>query len=219
MGFIRYFNMGCYDYICDDKSTASVDKCCASPNICEISGMRTCTNCGNGDTDSILTISEFDDNFHKVYHLPYERVIYFKQKLNLINGRYQYVQNAKILFLINRIRKSGKRLSLYKLKLLLTKNGLNKYYKHIYSIYNDIYGFPIIKINQHIVNKMVHIFIQLERYFKKMQFRKNMISYNCIIYCLLKYFNVPGYDKLLLPYNKNKIKKIIMKMLADEKIV
>ena len=78
MEFIRYFNMG--DYICDGKCTASVDKCCASPNICEISGMRTCTNCGNGDTDSILTISEFDDNFHKVYIICHMSELFISNK-------------------------------------------------------------------------------------------------------------------------------------------
>ena len=137
MELIQFFNMGCFDYKCDDKNKVSADGCCACPNICDVSGMRTCTNCGSTDVHSILTVSEFDDNFHKIYYLPYERVIYFKQKLNLINGRYQYDQNAKLLYLIHRIQKSGKRLSLYKLKLLLTKNGLNKYYKHKNSFYND----------------------------------------------------------------------------------
>ena len=140
MELIQFFNMGCFDYICDDKNKVSADGCCACPNICDVSGMRTCTNCGRTDVNSILTVSEFDDNFHKIYYLPYERVIYFKKKLNLINGRYQYDQNAKLLYLIHRIQKSGKRLSLYKLKLLLTKNGLNKYYKHIYKQVATITG-------------------------------------------------------------------------------
>jgi hypothetical protein len=182
--------------------------CCNNKNESIIDGFYTCTNCGTINPCSLLVVDKYDDHMHTVIYIPYKRVIYFKQKLQLLTGTCIYTPNAKLLYLINGIKSSKKKLSLSKIRLLLKKNNLNKYYKYIYSIYNDIYGEPLIKISCHIVSQMLYQFLTIERFFKKNIDRKNMLSYNIILFHLLKQHNIKNYDKMLLPYNATKIKKI-----------
>jgi len=181
--------------------------CCSNTEEILIDGQYICVNCGSV-LNSILVTDKYDDNMHRIIYIPYKRVIYFKQKIQLLTGSCIYTPNAKLLYLINGIKNSKKRLSLMKIKLLLKKNNLNKYYKYIYSIYNDIYGEQLIRISCHIVSQMLYRFLEIERFFKKNIQRKNMLSYNVILFYLLKQYNIKNYEKILLPYNATKIKKI-----------
>lgn len=184
--------------------------CCSDKEVIINDGQYICVNCGS-ILDSMLVTDQYDDNMHRIIYVPYKRVIYFKQKIQLLTGSCLYVPNAKLLYLINGIKNSKKRLSLMKIKLLLKKNNLNKYYKYIYSIYYDIYGEQLIRISCHIVSQMLYKFLEIERFFKKNIQRKNMLSYNIIIWHLLKQYNIKNYDRLLLPHNATKIKKIFKK--------
>ena len=202
--------MESFDYyfsLFEDKPKINNAVCCNNVEELLIDGQYICTNCGS-ILHSILITDKYDDNMHRIIYIPYKRVIYFKQKLQLLTGSCIYVPNAKLLYLINGIKNSKKRLSLIKIKLLLKKNHLNKYYKYIYSIYNDIYGEQLIKISCHVVSQMLYKFLEIERFFKKNIDRKNMLSYNIILYYLLKQYNIKNYEKMLLPYNATKIKKI-----------
>lgn len=202
------YYLSLFENECDTKIINNA--CCDNKEVTTNDGIYICVNCGS-ILDSMLVTDKYDDNMHRVIYIPYKRVIYFKQKIQLLTGSCFYTPNAKLLYLINGIKNSKKRLSLIKIKLLLKKNNLNKYYKYIYSIYNDIYNEQLIKISCHIVSQMLYKFLEIERFFKKNINRKNMLSYNIILYYLLKQYNIKNYDKMLLPYNATKIKKIFRK--------
>jgi hypothetical protein len=192
----------------DEKPIVKKSNCCTEKDEKIIDGFLTCINCGVIADCPMLVADKYDDHMHRILYMPYKRVIYFKQKIQLLAGCCFYTPNAKLLFLINNIKKSKKRLSLNKIKTLLKLNNLNKYYKYIYSIYNDIYGEPLIKISCSVVSQMLFKFLEIERFFKKNIKRKNMLSYNIILYYLLKQYNIKNYDRIILPFNATKIKKI-----------
>ena len=166
----------------DEKTIVKKSNCCTEKDEKIIDGFLTCINCGVIADCPMLVADKYDDHMHRILYMPYKRVIYFKQKIQLLTGCCFYTPNAKLLFLINNIKKSKKRLSLNKIKTLLKLNNLNKYYKYIYSIYNDIYGEPLIKISCSVVSQMLFILLEIERFFKKNIKRKNMLSYNIILY-------------------------------------
>jgi hypothetical protein len=187
-------------------------KCCNNEYISVINGYNTCINCGCV-SDVVLITDNSDNNMSYIQRVPYKRITYFKHKINLLTGHYDYIPNAKLLFLISNIKASRKRLSLSRIRFLLKKNNLSKYYKYIYSIYKDIYDEPLINISNSVMSDMIYRFIDIERYFKKNIKRKNMLSYNTTIWLILKHNNIKNSDKMLLPYNATKIKKILKKII------
>ena len=195
----------------DEKPIVKKSNCCIDKDEKVIDGFLTCINCGVVCDSPILVTDKYDTNMHRILYMPYKRAIYFKQKIQLLTGCCFYTPNAKLLFLINNIKKSKKRLSLNKIKMLLKQNNLNKYYKYIYSIYNDIYGEPLIKLSCSVVSQIQYQFLTIERFFKKNIQRKNMLSSSVILWSLLKQHNIKNYDRMLLPYNATKIKKIFRK--------
>ena len=61
-----------------------------------------------------------------------------------------------------------------------------------------------------------HQFVQIERLFKRRKTqKKNMYSYNVILYFLLKLNHVPNYNRIVLPCNKNKLKRIVGDLVEE----
>ena len=206
-----------FDYLLSlidgETKNKTVDKkCCGDEYVSVINGYNTCINCGRV-SDVVLITDNSDNNMSYIQRVPYKRITYFKHKINLLTGQYDYIPNAKLLFLISNIKNSKKRLSLSRIRFLLKKNNLSKYYKYIYSIYKDIYDEPLINIPNSVISEMIYRFIDIERYFKKNIKRKNMLSYNIILFCILKQNNIKNSDKILLPYNATKIKKILKRVI------
>jgi hypothetical protein len=145
--------------------------------------------------------------------MPYFRVVYFKQKLNMINNVLLYKLNPKVIFFIEK-NKNKKIKDIYKLKKIMKKVGLNKYYKYIYSIYFAITNVQLIRISMNEYDKYIKQFKMIEKVFLEKKIRHNLYSYNVIIYFLLKINKNDGYKKLILPLNKTKLKKKV-KELTD----
>jgi hypothetical protein len=145
--------------------------------------------------------------------MPYFRVVYFKQKLNMINNVLLYKLNPKIIYFIEKNKNKNIK-SITRLKKTMKKVGLNKYYKYIYSIYYAITNIQLIRISLNEYEKYVKQFKKIEKVFIERNIRHNIYSYNVIIYFLLKINKNDGYKHLILPLNKTKLKKKV-KELTD----
>ena len=191
--------------------------CCSNPHICHLNGCETCITCGTGNLQRCtFTVSPYEDNYRVKHHIPYKRLVYFKQKLGFLCGRYWFEENAKLLFLISNLKARSKRTSLPRIKKMLKRAGLNKYYRHIYTIYEAAYGEPLLALNSSTFGKMVYQFKQIERMFKHLKTqKKSMYSYNVILYFLLKLNHVPNYNKIVMPSNKSKLKRIVGDLVQE----
>jgi hypothetical protein len=190
------------------------DKCCSNYDLKIIDGYECCVNCGavNQDRQEYVYNTYNDHSTYKC-SMPYFRVVYFKQKLNMINNVLLYKLNPKIIFFIEK-NKNKRIKDIYKLKKIMKKVGLNKYYKYIYSIYFAITNIQLIRISMNEYEKYIKQFKMIEKVFIEKKIRHNLYSYNVIIYFLLKINKNDGYKKLILPLNKTKLKKKV-KELTD----
>jgi hypothetical protein len=179
-----------------------------------IDGYQCCVNCGNLDSDNPhLVYNTYNDHSTYKCSMPYFRVVYFKQKLNMINNVLLYKLNPKIIFFIEK-NKNKKIKNINRLRKIMKKVGLNKYYKYIYSIYYAITNTQLIRISLNEYDKYVKQFKKIEKAFIEKNIRHNLYSYNVIIYFLLKINKNDGYKHLILPLNKTKLKKKV-KELTD----
>ena len=197
-------------FINDNKEPVEkTDDCCDNMDLRLLDAHYTCMTCGSihGDKEQFV-LNLFDDNGMVKYIQPYKRCIYFKQKINMINCNTLYPMNARLLYFIDCNR--GKQFrNINRLKKLMRQAELNKYYKYIYSIYREITGTQLVRISQRESARYCKQFVKIERYFLSNNMRKNLYSYNVILSLLMKYYDNPTYNKIILPFNKNKLRKIV----------
>lgn len=196
-----------------NKIEINKNTCCDNYNPSYTDGYEVCHNCGRVDLDKqVFTINPYSDGYSYKKSMPYRRVIYFKQKMNMINNITMYNNNPKLAFFIeSNLNKKIK--SIYKLKRVMKKVGLVKYYKYIYAIYYAITGRQIITIPMQDYHLYITQFKNIERVFKTNNIRHNLYSYNVIIYFLMRLNNNIGYKHLILPLNKNKLNKKIKEII------
>jgi len=199
-----------YSQFSEPKQTT---QCCNDPFINFREGYATCTNCGLADLDKQeYTYNSFNDYSTYKHSAPYKRIVYFKQKLNMINNLLLYKLQPNVLFFIE--KNKGKNIkNIYKLKKAMKNAGLNKQYKYIYSIYYSITNKKLISINMNDYEIYLKQFNLLEKIFIKNKIRANLYSYNVIIYFLLKINNNDGYKYMILPLNKTKLKKKLRELI------
>jgi hypothetical protein len=194
------------------KPVMKESKCCSLAEFIHIEKIPTCINCGFVDFAHQLYVhNPYDGNFMLKIIQPYKRIVYFRQKLNLICCKIYYPIIPKILFFINK-NKNKKFKNLKKLKTVMKHAKLNKYYKYIYSIYFEISGRQLIKMDYRQYEQLIYFFIKMERIFLKQNIKKNLYSYNVIIYFLLKMIGHPDFKFIILPLNRNRIKKKISEL-------
>jgi len=188
-------------------------ECCSNSDIKIIDGYTSCISCGKIDQSKQQYVyNTYND--HSVYKcsVPYFRVVYFRQKLNMINNVVTYKFNPKIMYFIEKNKNKNIK-NIYKLKKIMKKVGLNKYYKYIYSIYHAITNKQLIYIRINEYDKYISQFKKIEKIFIKKDIRHNLFSYNVIIYFLLRINNNEGYKHLILPLNKTKLKKKVKELI------
>lgn len=193
------------------KKEKNILMCCDKVNYNIIDGYYVCTNCGTTDFEKQEFYSNTFNCVQYRNYTPYKRIVYFKQKLNMINNILLYKHNPQLIFFIEN-NKNKKIKSVYKLRKIMKKLKLHKYYKYIYSIYAAITGKQLIKVRSLDYPTYICQFKNIERIFVKKGVRHNLYSYNVIIYFLLRLNNNEGYKHLILPLNKTKLKKKIKEL-------
>lgn len=191
-------------------------KCCNNPELEFIDSFQTCLNCGNMDMNKTVPYyDKYDDRLRIREKTPYKRVAYLRQKLMLLGCFKMFPNDIKLLQFINNMKiQDNDSLTLSNLKKLLTKNGLSAYYKYIYSIYSAIMGNKIITITRGNIKCVCDTFVLFEKSFPLITNRKYIYSYNVLIYLILSNMHVDNYQKMLLPLNNIKIKKLINKWMS-----
>jgi hypothetical protein len=207
-------NFNLFDTFFNDKELKQEFKCCTDPYYNYDNGVQCCTNCGsiNSNVENYC-FNPYNDHTTLIIKYPYKRVVYFKQKLDLITANTKYKLAPKLVYFIE-CNKNKKIKSIYKLRKAMKHSGLNKYYKYIYSIYEAIMYDKLIDIKRKDYDKYVAQFKKIEDIFTKKSVRHNLYSYNVIIYFLLRLNNNDGYKHLHLPLNKVKLKKKIRSLIS-----
>lgn len=203
------FNWDSFDMFI--KKINKNDSCCGNYKEVVIDGFKTCVSCGLVDINSQVLSFNNNNTHTAINKYPYKRYVYFKQKLNYINCITYYKHNPKLLYFIECNKNKNIR-SISKLKKVMKKVGLNKYYKYIYSIYESITGKQIINIPMNTYDKYINQFINLERIFLKNKVRKNLYSYNVILFLLMKLNGCEDYKNIIMPLNKNKLRKKLLEL-------
>jgi|GEM_PF-5166576 len=179
----------------------------------QLEAYYTCILCGRCDVTRLVIYEKIKLVNRNNLHL-YHRKIYFSEKMRLLTGQKQsenigYSNMIKFL-------KNEKFDTIIELKKIMKKNNFNKFYKYIYSIYTDIKNVKLINLTYANVNFLCSKFLLTEREFKKIYpKRKNILSYNIIIYTLLKKYNFPCYKYIILPRNNKKIIENISELLKN----
>lgn len=149
--------------------------------ICIISGMKTCINCGC--VFGHIYVAEKNMTFRKQYH-NYERSNYFKEKLLLIGGYKQCTKNGyneMINFMKTKIINN-----IFDLKKLM-RYKYSKFYKYIYNIYFDTTKVKAVQLSLDLINWMHNQYIIFEKIYKKSYNVKP--NYTIVIFAMLKLMN------------------------------
>ena len=167
-----------------------------------IEGISVCNLCG--EQNYILIDSEkasYKDPPAEYNYFSYKRINHFSSWLaqlqslestdipnDIIDNILIELKKQRIINIANITNK--------KIKEILKKLKLNKYYEHIYYIMNKINGIPPITIDPYIVNKLKNMFRAIQNPFIKWcpLNRKNFLSYS---YCLHKFFQLLGMDQYM----------------------
>ena len=176
-------------------------------NICEECGKEMtcdeyflmCKECGTIDFDKPLYV----DTPYVAKPILYKRRMYCQEKLNLMTCNKQS-RSPAYTSALSKLKNDDDFETIYELRERMSSLKLHKQYKHIYNLYYDVKKEKLIDLTHNEINKLSVKFVGLEQKFKQKSDehgRQNMISYNTLIYFLMKQHNVPGYEHVILPLN------------------
>jgi hypothetical protein len=176
------------------KSEYSCIKYCNNCNIEKIlsatDGMYICTKCG----DCEMAIVESDKPNYKdpskdTSTYAYKRINHFNEWLNQFQAKEstEIPKDVydKVLIEINRLRITNlASLSASKMRKILKKLRLNKYYEHIPHIINKLNGLPPPKLTRETERKLRLMFREIQEPFTiyRPKGRKNFLSYSYILH-------------------------------------
>jgi len=170
--------------------------------------MKLCKICGSADESGYVLEKLEDDEYIKKKYF-YKRRIYFIDRLKYI-AEIKRTNKKELINFTNSINKDevNNIKDLYK---ILKKKKLSKYYKDLYNVYFDLKQIRLIKFNHDQITELSEEFVKIDIKYKSCENnKKNMLSYNSIIYYLLKKHKIDGYEHILIPSNhKANMLKII----------
>lgn len=194
------------DYIERSSSQENVSKCshcCGqSKDILINEGIICCRDCNT--IEYIITDNEkpsYKDPPKEISYFSYKRINHFSEWLNQIQGKEttdipEEVFN-KIMLELNKQRIYNlATVSPLKIREILKKHKINKYYEHIPYILNKITGIPNPHLNPELEDKLKNMFKEIQVPFLKYSpsNRKNFLSYS---YVLHKFIQILGETQFL----------------------
>lgn len=174
-----------------------------------------CDQCGTIDFDKPVTVVLDTVYEHNAVYL-YKRRNYISEKLNLLAGYKQChrKQYGDIITILEQHKNEFD--DIYELRKLMKRCGFHKYYKYIYNIFFEIKKKRLVVLNYNQIYMLTDEFIDIETKFKSSNLiSKNMLSYNSIIYYLLKKHNITGWEHLYLAKNHPKVYKQILSITTS----
>ena len=231
-----------YDYMDsfempNSKPKPKKDKyCCHDPSLIYSDGYETCETCGtiNFNKPHIIHI-DYDNPYNKGSNL-YKRVVYFRQKLELLNGHCYPVEMEQHEKILNDIKNSHfyhTYVGIFRdktrdeiLKIMIDTNftynfrrvlkGLkySKYYKYMFLLISELFKVQCFKMHRFEMTHLACQWVSYENKFKKNpKKRKNSYNYNVVLHLLLEKNKIPYYELITLPLNHIPIRIEIVNLL------
>jgi len=192
-------------YIENDMDTSICEKCDKEMTLNQTEALYECSICGN----TCFTIIDSDKPSYKeppreVSYFAYKRINHFNEWLAQFQAKESTEIPKDVFDMIwleikkERITNMAK-LTTTKIREILKKIRLNKYYEHVPHIMNRINGLPAPIMSRDTEEKLRNMFKEIQIPFLKHcpKDRKNFLSYS---YVLHKFVQLLGYDHYLVNF-------------------
>jgi hypothetical protein len=177
--------------------------CCNIPLIClQQDAIMICNNCGYQE---LLLVEQnrpiLKQNTKDTSHFSYKRINHFREWCNQVQGKESTdIPNDIFEKILNEIKKEKimdtKKITYSKMREILKRLRINKYYEHINYIINRINGIPTPQFSTELEDKLCSMFKDIQGPFLKHcpKDRKNFLSYSYVLY---KFFQILGLNEYL----------------------
>ena len=191
--------------IVEDVQQETCALCSSTMYISNFEAITICCNCGYYENylqmgTNTLTYEQ-EINTDIVVHFAYKRINHLKEILSQIQANENSVIPQEIIEKIkielNKQRIYDKtQINNVKIKELLKKLKLNKYYEHSFQITNILNNLPPPRISNVLYENLINMFMEIQGPFEEVcpNKRKNFFSYNYILY---KFCELLGENALL----------------------
>jgi hypothetical protein len=161
-----------------------------------------CNNCGFQEP---LLVEQnrplLKQNTKDTSHFSYKRINHFREWCNQVQGKESTdIPNEVFEKILNEIKKEKindtKNITYNKMREILKRLRINKYYEHINYIINRINGIPTPQFSPELEEKLCSMFKDIQAPFLKHcpKERKNFLSYSYVLY---KFFQILGLNEYL----------------------
>jgi hypothetical protein len=203
-------------------------KCCKTQMIClQHDAIIICESCGYQE---LLLVEQnrpiLKQNIKDTSHFSYKRINHFREWCNQVQGKESTdIPDEIFEKILNEIKKEKiidtKTITYTKMREILKRLRINKYYEHINYIINRINGIPTPQFSSELEEKLCSMFRDIQGPFLKHcpKDRKNFLSYSYVLY---KFFQILGlseylkYFPLLKSREKLYIQDQIWKKICEE---
>ena len=203
-------------------------KQCKKHMICmQHDAIIICDSCGYQE---LLLVEQnrpiLKQNNKDTSHFSYKRINHFREWCNQVQGKESTdIPDEIFVKILNEIKKEKitdtKTITYVKMREILKRLRINKYYEHINYIINRINGIPTPQFSPDLEEKLCNMFRDIQGPFLKHcpKDRKNFLSYSYVLY---KFFQILGlneylkYFPLLKSREKLYIQDQIWKKICEE---
>ncbi len=211
-----------------DYDDAEQCKMCKNQMIClQHDAIIICNNCGYQE---LLLVEQnrpiLKHNNKDTSHFSYKRINHFREWCNQVQGKESTdIPDEIFEKILNEIKKEKiidtKTITYGKMREILKRLRINKYYEHINYIINRINGIPTPQFSPDLEEKLCNMFRDIQGPFLKHcpKDRKNFLSYSYVLY---KFFQILGlheylkYFPLLKSREKLYVQDQIWKKICEE---
>lgn len=177
-------------------------KCHTSLLCLQHDAIMICNNCGYQEP---LLVEQnrpiLKQNTKDTSHFSYKRINHFREWCNQVQGKESTdIPNEIFEKILNEIKKEKiidtKTITYNKMREILKRLRINKYYEHINYIINRINGIPTPQFSPELEDKLCNMFRDIQAPFLKHcpKDRKNFLSYSYVLY---KFFQILGLNEYL----------------------
>ena len=180
----------------NDEDFHEICKVCNNKLTClQHDAIIVCYNCG---FQELLLVEQnrpiLKQNNKDSSHISYKRINHFREWCNQVQGK-ESTDIPKKIFekILNEIKKekitNTKTITYKKMREILKRLRINKYYEHINYIINRINGIPTPQFVPELEDKLCSMFKEIQGPFLKYcpKKRKNFLSYSYVLY---KFFQI-----------------------------
>jgi len=187
----------------DNNDNTEICTRCNIPLIClQHDAIMICNNCGYQE---LLLVEQnrpiLKQNTKDTSHFSYKRINHFREWCNQVQGKESTdIPNDIFEKILNEIKKEKimdtKKITYSKMREILKRLRINKYYEHINYIINRINGIPTPQFSTELEEKLCAMFKDIQGPFLKHcpKDRKNFLSYSYVLY---KFFQILGLNEYL----------------------